>query len=376
MALRIFAMMVKEFRHVLRDKRSLGIVLFIPALMLVLYGYALTFDVRHINMAVLDWDRSPESRDFIRSIFQNQYFSLRFALSDLKEADPLLERGRVRAVLVIPRNFGKAILREEEVRVQVLVDGVDSNSANTTIGYIKAIGGTYSRRLLVTALRKRGLELRGPEIVEEARIWYNPELDSAKFLIPGLMGLILMISSALTTAMSVVREKETKTMEQIIVSPVRPFEIVLGKILPYVGISLVSAALILVLGGILFNIVIRGSIVLLFVSTLVFLFCSLGVGLLISTLTNSQQVAYQISVLTTFLPTMMFSGLVFPIKNMPVAIQWVTYLVPPRYYIAILRAIILKGVGLSAVGKDLTYLTALGFLILVVSGLRLRKRGA
>jgi ABC-2 type transport system permease protein len=373
MFLRIWAIMVKEFRHVLRDKRSLGIVLFFPAFMLLLYGYALTFDVRHIKVSILDWDKSRESREFIRSLFQNEYFELYSNLAKLDEADALLDRGLVRVVLVIPRGFGASIQKEDEVRLQALVDGVDSNSANTALGYLKALAGTYSGKLLVETLRKKGIEPKRPEVYPEARILYNPELDSVKFLIPGLIGLILMVSSTLTTALSIVKEKETLTIEQLMVSPMRPFELILGKILPYVLISLLSAFFIIVLSELLFGSTVRGSTLLLFASTLLFLFCTLGLGLFISTLTDSQQVAYQISVLSTFLPSMVLSGLVFPIKNMPVFIQWVTYIIPPRYFITILRAIMLKGVGVPEIGKDLVGLAVLGIVFLSLSVLRVRK---
>jgi ABC-2 type transport system permease protein len=259
--------------------------------------------------------------------------------------------------------------------VQALLDGMDSNTASTALGYLQALTASYSGRLVVRALERRGIEPERPAVAAETRVWYNPELESARFLVPGLIALILMLSCVVSTALSLVREKERGTMEQVMVSPVRPSEVIAGKILPYVLISLLTAGLILLFGSLLFDVRVRGSLIELLVAILVFLFPALGLGLFISSRTRSQQVAFMFSLFATLLPSVLLSGLIFPIKNMPLPIRLLTYAVPPRHFIVILRAIILKGVGLADLLPELSALGLIGlaFYTLAVAGTR--KRG-
>jgi ABC-2 type transport system permease protein len=370
---RFKAIVKKEFRHIWRDPLSLGMLVFIPALLLVMYGYALSFDVKHIRIAVLDFNRTTESRAFLDSLFQNPYFDRIADLSASHEANDLLNRGIVRAVLVVPRDYSQRLLANETVRVQALVDASDANTATTTIGYLEALADRTNRKIRFEALRRARTSPSLPTVMLEPRIWFNPELQSAQFLVPGLIGMLLMIAAVVATSLSIVREKERGTMEQIMVSPVRPGELILGKILPYVLVCIVTMVFILLLGRILFNVTVHGSFLLLSLSTILFLFASLGMGVLISTVTRSQQLAFQIAILTSLLPAVVLSGLIFPIRNMPLPIQGLTWLVIPRHFMAVLRDIILRDAPLSAIAPKLASLLVLGLVFNLLAALRVRK---
>ncbi|HTP12335.1 MAG TPA: ABC transporter permease, partial [Bacteroidota bacterium] len=363
----------KEFRQLRRDKRALGVLLVIPSIMLVMFGYALNFDVKHSALAVCDQDNSRTSRDFARLFFTSEYFDDAGNLGDVRSADKLLDEGKISAVIVIPPDFSRNVEAGRDVSVQVIVDGTNSNAATTIVGYMSAIIQQYSLNVMATTFSRRGgVQLVRP-IDLRPRIWYNPELRSAKFLVPGLIAFILTIAAVVSTSLAVVREWETGTVEQIIVSPVKPAELILGKCLPYIAVALIATVTILLAGYVLFDVQVRGSYILLFVVTLVFLIGSLGLGLLISSVAGTQQVAFMVAVLATMLPTFILSGFVFPIRNMPAIIQAVTYLIPARYFLVALRSIILKGAGLSAFWDQLLYLLAFSVLTLGASSARMKK---
>ena len=369
----IISIVRKEFRQIRRDKRILGMLLFIPALMLLMFGYALNFDVKHTSLAVYDEDRSETSRVFARQFWNSEYFDLKFYLESKAEMNELLDGEKVRVILVIPSTFSRDLARGRETSVQFLIDGANSFSASTVLGYVNGIVQQYSLNVVTSAfLRAGGSEISVP-IDFRPRVWYNPELRSAKYLVPGLIAFILMVVAVVSTALSVVRERELGTMEQLMVSPIKPMEIILGKTIPYTLISLAAAGSILVVGYLLFDVEVKGSFLLLFLVTLIFLLGSLGFGLLISTVAETQQVAFMIAALSTMLPTFILSGFIFPIRNMPAAIQAITYLIPARYFLTALRGIILKGVGINAFWDQLLFLLAYAALTISVSSLRLRK---
>lgn len=370
---RFLAVVKKEFRQIRRDPLSLGLLIFIPALLLVLYGYALSLDVKHIPMGVLDHDRTPQSRRLLDGLFQNPYFNWVRTLQRESEIDFLLNRGRVRAVLVVPRGYAAKVIRGETARVQVLVDGADATSAASTAGYFDAMADRITRELRGAAMVRAGRKLSLPQVTLEPRIWFNPEMESARFLVPGLIAMLLMLSAVIATSLSIVREKERETMEQIMVSPIRPLELILGKTLPYVLICLLTMALVLFLGYALFGIVIRGSPWVLCTTTLVFLVSALGLGILISSITRSQQVAFQVATLASMLPSIILSGLIFPIRSMPLPIQGITMLFPPRYFVTALREIIIKGAPISAVAPELASLLLLGLLFNLLAAVKIRK---
>jgi len=355
---RFRAIFKKEFRQIGRDPLSLGLLIIVPAMLLMLYGYALSFDVKHIRVAVLDEDRTAESRELLDSLFQNQYFDRAVTISRRAEADRLLLHARVRAVVIVPNGYAKSLARGERAALQVLVDGADANTATAAIGYFEALADRATRKVRADRLGGAGPSI--PVVILEPRLWFNPELNSAHFLVPGLIGLLLMLSAVIATSLSIVREKERETIEQMMVSPMRPEELILGKTLPYVLVGILTMAIILFLGNVLFGVVIKGSFLLLAITTLLFLFAALGMGVLISSVTRSQQMAFQIAILTTLLPSIILSGFIFPIKNMPVVIQGLTLIVIPRYFVTALREIILKDASFTVIAPQLAAMLALG----------------
>jgi ABC-2 type transport system permease protein len=372
-SLNILPIVRKEFRQIIRDKRILGVLLFFPALMLFMFGYALNFDVKNTRMAVYDEDRSSASRDFIQQFFTSEYFVKVQTLSSKAEINDLLDGEKVRVVLVVPSSFSKDIQRGKSASVQVIVDGANSNAAATVLGYINAMIQQYSLKVMAESFMRMGGQQITLPIDFQPRVWYNPELKSAKFLVPGLIAFILMVTTVVSTALSVVRERELGTMEQIMVSPIKPIELILGKTIPYIIISLIATAVILFLGYVLFDVSIKGSIFLLSMVTILFLVGGLGVGMLISTLIETQQLAFMIAVIVSMLPTFILSGFVFPIRNMPAIIQGITYLIPARYFLVALRAIILKGAGVSAFWDQAIFLTIYAAVMIGISSLRMRK---
>jgi ABC-2 type transport system permease protein len=372
-SLNILPIVRKEFRQIKRDKRILGILLFIPALMLLMFGYALNFDVKHTSMAVYDEDRSSVSRKFIEQFFISEYFNKVKTLESKAEVNELLDGEHARVVLIIPSTFTKDIQHGKNATIQVIVDGANSNAAATVLGYINAIVQQYSVKVMTESFVRTGRQTITLPIDVQPRVWYNPELESAKFLVPGLIAFILMVTAVVSTALAIVRERELGTMEQLMVSPIKPLELILGKTIPYTIISLIATVAILFLGYLLFDVSIKGSIYLLSLVTLIFLVGSLGMGMLISTLVETQQLAFMIAVFVSMLPTFILSGFVFPIRNMPIIIQGITYLLPARYFLVVLRAIILKGAGLSAFWDQAIILAIYAVLMITISSLRMRK---
>jgi ABC-2 type transport system permease protein len=372
-SLNILPIVRKEFRQIKRDKRILSILLFIPALMLLMFGYALNFDVKHTSMAVYDEDRSSTSREFVEQFFISEYFTKVQTLESKAEINNLLDAEQARVVLVIPSSFTKDIQRGRAASVQVIVDGANSNAASTVLGYINAIIQQYSVKVMTASFVRMGQQNITMPIDFEPRVWYNPELESAKFLVPGLIAFILMVTAVVSTALAIVRERELGTMEQLMVSPIKPIELILGKTIPYTLISLFATVTVLFLGYILFDVSIKGSIFLLSLVTFIFFIGSLGMGLLISTMVETQQLAFMIAAIVSMLPTFILSGFVFPIRNMPIIIQGITYLLPARYFLVVLRAIILKGAGLSAFWDQALILAIYAFFMISISSLRMRK---
>ena len=359
----------KEFRQIARDRRSLMVLLFVPAFFLLLYGYALSFDVSNIQLAVLDNDRTPASLDLVNAFVQSGYFQLAASVSNSREYEALIDNGEVRAALVIPRGLGEDLATGRRAPVQVVINGDNSNTATTVMGYALRILQTVSAQYEVRTSTRSG-----PPITVEPRVWYNPELRSALFLIPGLIAYIGMISAVVSTSLSVVREKERGTMEQVRMAPLGTGAYIIGKTLPYFVISLGSSMFIVLASMVLFDLPMNGSWLLLLLAMSLYLAGALGMGLMISTVAESQQVAFQLAVLASFLPTMMLSGFVFPIASMPAAIQVITVIVPARYFIVALRAIVLKGADLSMFWTQLLALAIFAALMLTLASTRLRKQ--
>lgn len=369
---RLLPIIKKEFRHIRRDRRVLAVLTIVPAGLLLLNGYALNFDVNHIRTAVVNYDKGSVSRGFVQSFLTSGYFEYVKDLSTVDEATKLLDDGEVRLVLVLPPDFSDRLLAHDAVSAQMLVDGMDASAATTVVGYAQAVTLQYSQKIILQTLSRIGRGNYLP-INYEARVWYNPELKSAKFLVPGLIGFILAITCVIATALSIVKEKERNTVEQINVSPVRSLDFIVGKLVPYALISLVAAALVLLAAYALFDVVIKGSIILLFFSTLLFIIAALSIGLFVSTISDSQQVAFQIAAIASMVPTIILSGFVFPIRSMPWWLQALSNITPAKFYLVILRSIILKGVGLSAFWEQGLYLLLYATVLLTISTVRLRK---
>ena len=373
MITRIRPVVRKEFRQISRDKRSLGVILFIPLFLLVMFGYAISLDVRNIPMGVMDLENSKESRDFLRAFENSEYFDVRVYVQRNSQIDELLKGGEIKVALVIPRGFTRMLWREKTCEVQMLLDGSNPTEASTVLGYLEVISRSYTAQINANLKLAGG----GPKgsLDFRPRVWYNPELRSSVFLVPGLITLILVISAVVSTALSIVREKETGTMEQILVSPLRPLELVVGKTIPYIFISLISAIGVLGVSYLLFGVTIRGSYLLLLLVMLLFLLSCLGLGILISTISATQQVAFTLAVLITVLPSFLLSGFVFPIRNMPWIIRAITYLVPARYVLEALRGIIIKGSGLLSFWPAVLGLVVFSAATLALSTFRLRRTG-
>ncbi|HWF43523.1 MAG TPA: ABC transporter permease [Candidatus Kapabacteria bacterium] len=371
---RIRPIIKKEFRQIMRDRRSLGVLLAVPALQLIMFGFALNYDIKHVPLAIFDQDRTTTSRQLTEGFLHTEYFDKVASLSDEHQIDTMLTKQIARAVLVIPVNFERDLRANHSVKVQVIVDGSNATNATAAAGYLEAMAQDYSTNITLEELARNGISRPALPIDYRARIWYNPELTSPKFLVPGLIGFILMISTVISTALSIVREREKGTIEQIIVSPIHPMELILGKTLPYVIISLISTSLILLAGYGLFDVVVRGSFLLLFGEALLFILCGLGLGIWVSTVATRQEEAFQLATLVSLLPTFLLSGFAFPIRNMPLPVQALTYINPARYFLWILRAIILRGAGLDVFWQETLFMVVFATWIITVSWNRLRRK--
>ena len=360
----------KELRQISRDRRTLLILVFIPAFFLLLYGYALNFDIRHVGLAVDDRDRTIESRALIAAFVNSGYFDLIASVDDAGTTR-LMNRNDVRAVVVIPSGLGRAVRTARPVAVQVLLNGDNANTATTVMGYALTIIRSESARYQSAAASTPSRD--GPLVSVEPRVWYNPALRSTLFLVPGLIAYIAMITAVVSTALSIVREKERGTMEQVRMAPLDAASFVVGKTVPYFVVSLLSALGIIVVAMALFGMPMRGSWLLLLIALSLFLVGALGLGLLISSVADTQQVAFQAALLVSFLPTLMLSGFIFPISSMPRFLQLVTYAVPARYFLIALRGVVLKGVGLDALGRELAALAAFAMIVLALASVRLRR---
>ena len=363
---RIKAIALKEIRQLKRDKRMLYVLFVFPLILLVLFGYAINFDVHHIKMVVYDQDKSADSRNFITSLTSSEYFDLVGYINDESKIKEVLDTKTAQCVIVFPHDLSKKLYSKQNAEVQILIDGVDANTASLINSYITVATASYSQKLQNKTLAVIGRKAYVPIDIHPA-FWFNPELNSTFFLIPGLIVMILIITAVVSISLSVVREKERGTIEQINVSPLTSMELLVGKTIPYVIISLLIAAFILIAGYILFGITIRGNIILLFFSTLLFLFASLNIGIIVSSIADTQQVAFQIATLVSMLPSMLLSGFVFPIESMPPVVQILTNVTPAKFFMIVLRGILLKGVGIESLWPQLIYLIIFSMILMMLS---------
>jgi ABC-2 type transport system permease protein len=370
---RLAAVARKEAREILRDPITLGIAIVLPVLMMFLFTYAITLDVRDIPLGVLDQDGSPESREYVTGFLASGYFRLAAARQDPQGLERLLHRGDVRVLLIIPGDFSRRLRQGLDAQVQTLLDGSFANTAIVALNYVDAITAAYTTRLQEAALATRGIR-RQPAVRIDTRVRYNPDLRSERFVVPGLFAVILMAFPPLLTALAVVRERERGSILQISVAPIRAFEFLGGKLLPYAAIAFVELLLLLVVGCFWFQVPIRGSVSLLLALALVYVVCTVGIGLLVSTWTRSQVVAILLSIVLTLMPSFLFSGFLFPIDTMPPAFRWYSHMFPARHYMEISRGVTLKGLGLDRLWPAAVLLVAYGTAVLALAILRFRRR--
>lgn len=361
------AVAIKEVRQISRDRRTLLILVFIPAFFLLLYGYALNFDIRHVTLAAQDRDGSAESRALISGFVHSDYFTLTETISNEQGPSDALLRSRARVVVVIPEGFGRIEREGGTPTVQVLLDGDNATTASTILGYVNAVLRE------VTPIPQAAATLMHLAM-PQPRVWYNPELNSTLFLVPGLIAYISMITAVIATSMSIVKEKERGTMEQVRMAPMSTASFIAGKTLPYLVLSQVSAFLVILASMALFGLPMRGNWWTLQLLVAVFLIGALATGLLISTVADTQQVAFQMALLSSFLPTFILSGFIFPIASMPIVLQYVTRVVPARYFLVALRGILLKGVPVEVIQPQLAALTIYATVVLGLTVARLAKR--
>jgi ABC-2 type transport system permease protein len=373
---RTVAIAGKEFIQIGRDWRTLGVVIALPVLMLILYGYAINFDLRHVALGVQDDDRTPDSRRLIDAFRRGESFDVAAWPESPAAAARALDAGEVRAVLVIPRGYAADLAAGRTAAVQVLVDGADSTSATTTIGYAGAIVREHSGAVTLEALRRRGLNVREgfPPLEPRVRFGYNPDQRSGNYFVPGLIAVILMMLSMLLTALTVVRERERGTIEQLVVSPLQARELILGKLVPYAAIAFVDVLLVMGAGRVLFGVRVAGSIPLLLALAALYLVAALGIGLLISVLAPTQQTAMTAGMLASQLPTILLSGFIFPVRAMPEVVQWLTNLVPARHFLVIVRGIFLKASPLAHLWPQALALAAIALATLGLASLKFRKK--
>lgn len=369
---RIIALLRKEFSQLFKDRKLLPIVFIAPVIQLTLLGYAASVDVKHISLLLCDLDKTQESRDIAEKFVTSGYFTIEYATDEYQEIQAYLDDNKVSMALVIPTDFGNKLSRKETAKVQLLVDGSEGNTSAIGLNYAAAIISQYSNRILAEA---RGPGQTAPGVINtELRAWYNPDLKSRNFMVPGVLALLLLATTMSLTSMAIVREKEIGTLEQIMVTPIRPSELIIGKLIPFTIIGVVNASMVLCVVVFWYGIAIKGSILLLAVLSGFFLLTTLGLGLFVSTITRTQQQAMMIGQFFILQPMINISGFTFPIENMPKILQWLSFGTPLRHYLIIVRSVILKGVGIGELWMEALILLGMGVAVLGASILRFQKK--
>jgi ABC-2 type transport system permease protein len=370
---RIKQILIKEFIQILRDPRSRAIIFAMPVVQVIIFGYAVTTDVKNVSLAIYDQDNSIHSREVTARFVESGYFHIDAFVEREEQIRELMDRGQIQVLLRFNKGFGQNLTSGRKAPLQMILDGTDSNTAAIILGYSSKIVSLYAREILVQWSSR--LQGGGPlfsQINLESRAWFNENLESRNFFVPGVIALLVMLITLLLTSMAVVREKEIGTMEQIMVTPITPREFILGKTVPFILISFIDVLLISLVGVFWFEVPIRGNLALLFLATGFYIMSTLGVGLLISTISRTQQQAMMSAFFFVF-PAMLLSGFIFPIANMPEPVQWLTYINPLRYFLVIIRGIFLKGIGVDILWPHMTALLVIGLLVLWVASKRFKK---
>ena len=374
---KIFNLAKKEFIQTFRDKKMLPLIFVAPVLQLILLGFAVTTDVKHIYISVIDRDNSVESRELVGAALNSGYFDLKTDIEKESDIEQALKTGKADFVLYFPPNYSKNIKMSKKASFQIIADGSDATLTGIGLNYLNEIVQKSNKEIRDKMMKSKaglaGKSIFFPQVTPDVKIMYNPELKSANYMVPGVMALILTLMTMLLTSMSITKEKENGTLEQLVVSPLKPYEIIFGKTLPFVLIGMVDVVLVIAGGILVFNIPVMGSLWLLAGCSLIFIMSTLGIGLFISTISRTQQQA----MLTTFMfifPAMILSGFVFPVTNMPEPAQYFTYLIPLRYFLTIIRGIVLKGNGIEILWPEILALVVFGIVIFTFSAMRFRKK--
>lgn len=372
---RVWAIARKETIQVIRDWRSLVLALAIPFGLLLLFGFALSLDVDRVPLMIWDQNRTPESRNFISRFSGSSYFHIVLSyVESYKQIEKAIDNRETLAALVIPYDFSARLSRQQIVSVQFIIDGSDSNTATIALGYAESIVKGFSQSLLMQQMHKQGKKTFNPPLDLRLRVWFNPDLESKNTIVPGLIAVIMMVISALLTSLTIAREWERGTMEQLISTPIKVSELVLGKLIPYFAIGMFDVLIVVLAGQFIFHVPLRGSVSLLFGMSIIFMAGSLGLGILISITAKTQLVASQLAMVLTFLPSFLLSGFFTAISNMPLFIQLVSYLVPARYFMTLLKSIYLKGVGLNILYFEAILLGIYAMLMIACSLLAFKKK--
>lgn len=371
----IYEFIIKELLQFKRDKKMRAVIFIAPVFQLILLGYAVNMDVEFIQTTIFDQDKTESSRDFIRNFEESGYFSIDYYASSYKEVTGLIDKGKTLVAIVIPKDFEKKLNRRETVSIQTLFEGSDGNKSAISLGYIQRIISRYSQNIISETKDKYGIKLPlAGSLVPEVRVWYNPEMKTRYYMIPGILGLTIMITTLSLMSMAIVKEREIGTLEQLIVTPIKSYQLILGKLIPFTLIGFIEMIIIMVVMTEWFGIAIRGSILFLLFAALLFVLSNLGLGLFTSTISKTQSQAMMTSVFAGMMPMIYLSGFAFPIENMPQVVQYITYLIPLRYFITIIRGVVLKGIGFSSLWQETTILFLIGAGILYLSVLRFSKR--
>jgi len=372
----IWTIALREFTHIRRDPKTLAMIIFMPLMLMIIYGYGINFDVKDIRLAVVDYDRTAASRDFIDSMTAGGYFVINSYPESIRELDRILDLREARVGVVIPPGFQRDLETGETAKAQFIIDGSDGNTAGIAYGYINALSNGYALEKMRARMISAGLQPPKvlPNLQVRSRFWYNPELKNSNFIIPGIIAVIMMIIGSVVTSLTLVEEKENGTFEQLIVSPIKPYQIILGKVAPYAILSFIALLLILVAARFLFDLDIKGSLPQLLMMATVYLIGVLGTGILVSALVDNSESAMLASMMMTLLPSILLSGFVFPIRNMPFVLQLLSHLVPARYFLRIMRGIYLKGIGIDILWGEVLFLVFFAVLVFGFAISRFKKR--
>lgn len=371
----IIHFIIKEFLQFSRDPRMFAIVLVAPVLQMIFLGYAATLDVNTIETVIFDQDKSSGSRNYIENFERSGYFSILKYAADYSEVTQMIDGGKAVLAIVIPRDFSSDLASGKSAQVQAILDGSDGNKASIAFGYMQSVTAEYSQKIMLQELSSTGRIRKAPgAIAPEIRVWYNPELKTRNFMVPSITALILMLITTLLTSLAVVKEKEIGTMEQLIVTPIKPYQMVIGKVIPFMILGFGTVLLVTSVMIFWFGIPVRGSLLFLLFCAFLLILSTLGLGLFVSTISKTQQQAMMVTTFAVIMPMIYLSGFAFPIENMPKLVQYITYAIPLRYFITILRAVILKGIGFESLWKETLILSGMGVSILFASALRFRKR--